>query len=207
MRVVPGGLAEKKMLRTRKDLARAAAVLFLERGYEATTVEDIAAAAEVSPRTFYRYFRAKEDLVLALGESRNEALLKALRDRPASEAPLTAVMAAVVEAYDLSQDDPSQVARFRALVRGTPALWARWLVERDDFQEEMAVVLAGREGVKSSVRHLAAAAAVVAAITAAREAWVDGRNGDLRTLVFENLALLGSPLLSTESASRPTGRS
>ncbi|HWE69657.1 MAG TPA: helix-turn-helix domain-containing protein, partial [Acidimicrobiales bacterium] len=59
------GLAAKKKQRTRTLLAEAAAALFYERGYDATTIDDIAAAAEISPRTFYRYFPTKEDLVVA----------------------------------------------------------------------------------------------------------------------------------------------
>ena len=62
-----GRAGGQKKQRTRQRLAEAAAELFYERGYDATTIDDIAAAVDVSPRTFYRYFPTKEDLVVAMG--------------------------------------------------------------------------------------------------------------------------------------------
>lgn len=198
MRVAAGGLSERKMQRTRRELARAAAELFIEQGYDATTVEDIAAAAEVSPRTFYRYFPAKEDVVLALGESRTDALLAALRSRPADEPPLRAVQAAVAGAYTSGWGDLGKVRVFLVLLRDTPALRARWLIERETDREKLAVVLAEREGARPGLRHQAAAAAVVSAVAAALDAWLDRGEGDPRLFVQEALALLGKPLLVDE---------
>ncbi|MFI6728611.1 TetR/AcrR family transcriptional regulator [Streptomyces sp. R-74717] len=70
------------MQRTREDVARTAARLFLAQGYERTTVDQIADAAEVSQRTVFRYFPAKEDLVLAPLTASGDALVTALRSRP-----------------------------------------------------------------------------------------------------------------------------
>src|SRR5262245_43784618 len=58
------GIRERKKQRTRQALRQAALELFLERGFEATTIADITAAADVAPRTFFSYFQAKEDVVL-----------------------------------------------------------------------------------------------------------------------------------------------
>lgn len=186
------------MQRTRRELARAAAELFIERGFDATTVEDIVAVAEVSPRTFYRYFPAKENVVLALGESRTDALLTALRSRPAGEAPLAAVQAAVAEAYTSGWGDLGKVRVFLALLREEPALRARWLIEREADREKLAGVLAEREGARPGLRHQVAAAAVVSAVAAALEAWLDRGGSNPRLLVQEALALLGEPLLQSE---------
>src|ERR1700721_1489235 len=85
------GLAARKKERTRRQLAEAAAELFYERGYAATTVDDIVAAVDVSPRTFFRYFPTKEDLVVALGSTSFDLFLEELRARPPEESLQEAV--------------------------------------------------------------------------------------------------------------------
>src|SRR5579875_1799092 len=79
----PRSLVARRKERTRRELAEAATRLFLERGYDATTVEEIAAAVEISPRTFFRYFPAKGDIVTALARMSLEDLVEVLRERPA----------------------------------------------------------------------------------------------------------------------------
>ncbi len=80
MELPRGGLAVRKKERTRRQLAEAAAELFSERGYAGTTIDDIAAAVDVSPRTFFRYFPTKEDLVVAIGATSLDLFLEALRE-------------------------------------------------------------------------------------------------------------------------------
>src|ERR1700744_6700684 len=87
------GLRERKKARTRASLREHALRLFREQGYQATTVEQIAAAAEVSPSTFFRYFPTKEDVVL--NDDMDTRVLEALARQPAELAPLAAVRAAV----------------------------------------------------------------------------------------------------------------
>ncbi|MFJ1548510.1 TetR/AcrR family transcriptional regulator [Streptomyces sp. NPDC088246] len=82
------------MRRTREDMARTAARLFLTQGYERTTVDQIADAAEVPQRTVFRHFPAKEDLVLAPLNASGDALVTALRSRPEEESPMRAMRAA-----------------------------------------------------------------------------------------------------------------
>src|ERR1700729_3898068 len=91
------GLAARKKERTRRQLAAAAAELFYERGYAATTVDDIVAAVDVSPRTFFRYFPTKEDLVVALATTSLDHFITALRTRPTEESLQVAVHAAIDE--------------------------------------------------------------------------------------------------------------
>jgi AcrR family transcriptional regulator len=87
----PTGLRERKKRETREALARAGLQLFVERGYDATTLADIADAAGVSTRTIFAYFPGKEDLLFASFETMNEALERALAERPEGQDALAAL--------------------------------------------------------------------------------------------------------------------
>jgi AcrR family transcriptional regulator len=89
------GRREENKLRTRSALERAAARLFEEQGFGATTVRDIAAAAGVGERTFFRYFPSKEDLVLQETRDLIPGLMRLVRARPAEESLLTALCEAI----------------------------------------------------------------------------------------------------------------
>ena len=95
METTPGRREENKA-RTRSALEQAAARLFEAHGFAATTVRDIAAAAGVGERTFFRYFPSKEDLVLQQVRDLIPGLMDAIRARPAAETPLTALREAIV---------------------------------------------------------------------------------------------------------------
>ena len=88
---IPQGLRERKKRQTRLELARAAMRLFDERGYDGVTIEEIAAEANVSRRTFFRYFKTKEDLVTVDPEGKIAAMRIALRDGPPDEPTLDAL--------------------------------------------------------------------------------------------------------------------
>src|SRR5215472_2777903 len=90
------GLRERKKARTRASIREHALRLFREQGYQATTVEQIAAAAEVSPSTFFRYFPTKEDVVLR--DDFDTRMFEAFERQPSSLAPLAALRAGIREA-------------------------------------------------------------------------------------------------------------
>src|SRR5215469_17329630 len=94
--ITQSSLRERKKARTRAAIREHALRLFRENGYQKTTVEDIAAAAEVSPSTFFRYFPTKEDVVLQ--DDMDDRLFEAFERQPASLSPLAALRAAIREA-------------------------------------------------------------------------------------------------------------
>ena len=95
MTTPPPGRREANKQATRAALRDAAARLFAEQGYEATTVAQIASAARVGERTFYRYFDGKDDLLAEQALSWIDVLHQAIRDRPAQEGPYLAVARAM----------------------------------------------------------------------------------------------------------------
>jgi AcrR family transcriptional regulator len=171
------GLRERRKRETRERIVAEGLRLFAEQGYGATTCEQIAAAADVSPATFYRYFPTKEDVVLR--DEYDPLLLAALATRPAAEHPIDAVVAAISGVLEQADPQEEQVIRSRTqLILGTPALRAR-LHEQD--QATAAVVtdpIARRLGLPADDVHVRVlAAAIVAALHVAMERWaVDGGN-------------------------------
>src|SRR3979490_1618548 len=96
--------------------------LFLDRGFEATTLDDIAAAADVSRRSFFHYFASKEDVVFAWQEETMAALIAAVAARPAGESMLTAAENAI--AAMVRQLDAGEAIAMARLKRDNPALRA-----------------------------------------------------------------------------------
>src|SRR5262249_31725611 len=113
------GLRERKKRRTRAALVEAAARLFAERGYDGTTVADIAAAADVSTRTFFSYFRAKEDVLFAGTDQRLRAMVEAF-DATEAASPLEAVRR-ILEHVLAASDDLSSPDRL-AIMFARPEL-------------------------------------------------------------------------------------
>src|SRR5260370_41252460 len=105
------GLRERKRQQTRERLTRMAMTLFLERGFEATTLDDIAAAADISRRNFFHYFASKEDVVFAWQEESTAALITAVAARPANESMLPAAENAILaRVMELKPGEASAIA-------------------------------------------------------------------------------------------------
>ncbi|MCK9899195.1 TetR family transcriptional regulator [Parafrankia colletiae] len=99
------GLRERKKRRTRQTIIEVAHELFHTKGFEATTLEEIAAGADVSVRTLFRYFTGKEAIALAPLDEMGDLTVAALRRRPADEPPLAALRAAALSAWALMSPD------------------------------------------------------------------------------------------------------
>ncbi|MFF7650285.1 TetR/AcrR family transcriptional regulator [Streptomyces sp. NPDC007983] len=118
------GLRERKKIQTRQAIRRAAYRLFAEQGYDATPVDRIAAAADVSPSTVFRYFPAKEDIVLT--DEYDEAMAAGIRDRPLDEPPVSSLRRVLIDmARRLTDDEREEMLTRLTLIRQVPALRAR----------------------------------------------------------------------------------
>jgi TetR/AcrR family transcriptional regulator, regulator of mycofactocin system len=124
---------------SRQDVEAVAVELFLARGFEQTTVDDIAAAAGIGRSTFFRYFRTKADVLWLPFDDHFEHLAAALAKRPADEPVTTAIIRGVMEALRQS-GDPEGVWLLRFVAQEEQALeeqesvrWSRWAAVVTDF--------------------------------------------------------------------------
>jgi AcrR family transcriptional regulator len=158
------GLRERKKSRTYQAIVAAAVELFEEKGFDATTVEEIAEAADISPRTFFRYFDSKYDVVMPGGDRHDHGDEKPFGDllaaRPADESPVEAVRQAFrQELQTMLDENPMAVRQFRVTM-STPTLRTRVFEHFQEHQSEMVGVFASRLGVEEDelMPHLLASA-------------------------------------------------
>jgi AcrR family transcriptional regulator len=143
--IAQAGLRERKKARTRASLREHALRLFREQGYQATTVEQIAAAAEVSPSTFFRYFPTKEDVVLQ--DDMDTRLVEAFVRQPKDLAPIPAVRAALREAWrSFTADEWELIREGGRLGMQVPEIRARTMNEFSRIIAVMSDALARRVG-------------------------------------------------------------
>lgn len=135
---VPQGLRERKKRATRETIAATARRLFAARGFEAVTVAEIAAAADVSEKTVFNHFATKEDLVFAGGEARLAQLQRAIAERPAGTSVLDVFRAsseAMLRAIAAGTDETGDRLVVPRIVRDSPVLQERlaagWAREAD----------------------------------------------------------------------------
>ncbi len=190
---------ERRKRQTRRALQAAAVRLFAERGFEATTIEDITDAVDVGRRTFFRYYATKEDVLLPHNPDVLDRLRAALVARPAEEpieASLRAVMEAILGAEQYAPEEKRELILLRAeLMATTPSLVARSLELQAAWEAVIAEAIAVRRGVDAAtdVRSRLLAAGVVATLRVALDVWVArGGTMDLATLVAEGLDALES---------------
>lgn len=139
------GLRERKKARTRARIRGAAMRLFGDQGYAETTVEQIAAAAEVSPSTFFRYFPSKEQVVLT--DDLDPIMLAAVRAQPADVPPLRAFRQAIEAVYDSLPAEDWEFERTRQrLILSVPELRATIMLELARSIDLLAGALAERTG-------------------------------------------------------------
>jgi AcrR family transcriptional regulator len=153
------GLRDRKKARTKAAIQQHALRLFAQQGYQATTVEQIAEAAEVSPSTFFRYFPTKEDVVLY--DVLDPPVLAAFRAQPAALNPIQALRGAMRQVFAELPAEEVEAQRERdRLVRSVPELRAAMMDEfarNLDMLAELVAERVGRRADELAVRTLAGA--------------------------------------------------
>lgn len=191
------GLRERRKKLTAAELEAAAYRLFGERGFDNVTVDDIAAEADVSRRTFFRYFASKEDVLLADHFVQLARLREAMANRPPDEPIVTALRNALLSMTTDFEERKEKIILRGRLMRDTPSLQARSLVHQKLWEEAMQDMVAERLGVDpvADLRPGVVSAATLAAMRVAFTNWLTaGCDGDLIALTTEALDLLDGGL-------------
>lgn len=187
------GLRQVKKERTRKAIEDAAIALFAERGYQATTVADIAQAADIAPRTFFGYYASKEDVLFGDADQMFDELAEHLRTRPAGQPTFDALLTWMTGISEELGPPDAREQLVRKIVASSPALQARERLLMGRFEGVLAEAVAvdlGEEGTAMRPRMVAAAA--TAALWCMREADEGGTREHSLDRLNEAIAFLRS---------------
>ena len=200
----PASLRDRRKDRTRRMIQTEALRLFADKGFAATTVDEIAAAADMAPRTYFRYFPAKEEVVF--WADYQPMLASFLAARPSDEPAIQALRHGIVDGLAAFYDhDRERLLERIKLAFNTPALHPRLRQQQADWAVAMTVLLADRLGTRpDDLEVRAIAAAIAAALFVAIEEWQahDGQE-DLRTLIHRALGtILPGPVRVTAAPKR-----
>jgi AcrR family transcriptional regulator len=169
------GLREQKKRQAREALERAALRLFEERGFDATTIREIAHAAGMSPRTFFRYFGSKEDVIFARRAHDFAVLKRLLAQEPNGQGLCGCMRRAVSNFAEYLQNQPPEVIKLRAkLLAASSSLRRTLAYEVQAWGDELARDLAIREGVPVEPRHHLIAGVALQTLQVAGTAWGGG---------------------------------
>ncbi|EGX59592.1 TetR family transcriptional regulator [Streptomyces zinciresistens K42] len=185
------GLRERKKIKTRTAIREATYALIREQGYDATTIEQIAERAEVSPSTVFRYFPTKEDIVLT--DEYDALLLAELRARPAGEPWTDSLRYVMRTAIDIGMQQEPEITRLRShLMARVPAVRSRMTESMSVTGRLLADAVAertGREGDGLEVRVYTMS--LIGGLAEIALYWAEnGFRDDLRTLLDRALTVL-----------------
>jgi AcrR family transcriptional regulator len=189
-----GGLRERKKAKTRAAIQRHALRLFREQGYDNTTVEQIAEAAEVSHTTFFRYFPTKEDVVLA--DDYDPLIIKSFHAQPPDLDPIPALRRALRAVFDaIPAAELAEIQERQMLAFAVPQLRAAALNQLAQVMQLIADTVAtraGRDPGDPAVRALAGA--VLGVLISVQFHWVEHPDMDMFASIDEALAHLEAGL-------------
>ena len=189
---VPGHPGRRRVT-SRAELERAAFGLFAANGFEQTTVDDIAAAAGIGRRTFFRYFPSKNDIPWGAFETELERMRARLKACPPEVPLMDAIRLALI---DFNRVTPAQVPLHRRrmeLILRVPTLFAHSTLRFTAWRQVVAEFVAERTGSRpGDLAPQAIAHAVLGVAVAAYEHWLDDGSADLGTLLDEGMRKLGA---------------
>jgi AcrR family transcriptional regulator len=195
--MAPASLRERKKAATRVQLMNAALRLFAAQGFDDTTVDEIAAAADVAPRTFFRYFATKVDVLFADHPEEIALIRDTLAARAPGETVIDALRRAMLEGIGKAVADPPRFLTRSRLVASVPAANAHSRYLDSKFEDVIAEAAAAgdRPDPASDLRARVIARTAWGAACAARDVWVTSNaERDPRTLVNEAFDLLAHGL-------------
>ncbi|WP_228000738.1 acyl-CoA-like ligand-binding transcription factor [Nocardia australiensis] len=188
-------LAERKRQLVADELTRAALDLLAEKGFDAVTIDDIAGAAGVSKRTFFRYFASKEDVVVQFLAEMGAGMCAELSGRPGNEPPSVALRHTVWSAVDACAGHAEHARRVVGLILGTPALLARFLERRARWRDDLAAELTRRLGLDPADLYPQLAAGIaLSAFDTVLQRWSADPGADPATLTERAFAVVAPAL-------------
>ena len=195
------GLTERRRRIVREEIGTIAIGLFAERGFDAVTVNDIADAAGTSPRTIFRYFPSKDEIVFDYERRVRRRLLVALDARPLTEGPVTALREAYVATSHVEPEHRARIVALGRVLEAAPGLRARARGERVVADDELVDRIVGRLGTAHEREH---ARIIVASMSAVAGevfwAWVaGGGRGDPAERIGSALGMLEQGLASLDA--------
>jgi mycofactocin system transcriptional regulator len=190
-----------------RELEIAALRLFATQGYDETTVEQIATAAGVSRRTFFRYFDAKADVLWGAFDEEVTNLRAALAATPDDSSLMDAVRQAVLTVNHYRAADVPELRQRMALISGVPELAAGAMRHYDAWEQAIVDFVAARTGQPSDSLHpLAVGRTTLAACRAAYERWVARADADLRVYLDAALRALSAGFADETIMREPPAR-
>jgi len=184
-------LSERKQESVREAICDQATRLFAERGYQETTIDDIARAAAIGRRTFFRYFKTKEDVVLWKFDQFARCTLQLLAERPVREPALAALESALTQASEFYNEQPEHTLAILKLTDETPSLHAQQLLQQQHWKGWFATALRSR--MRSSARSLlpdVVSAVAIEAMAIAVRRWLGEPESELSVQIAAAFAAL-----------------
>jgi AcrR family transcriptional regulator len=185
------GLRERKKQQTRETIARVALQLFAERGYDETTLADIAEAADVAPRTIFAYFESKEDILLCEESGFLTRLGRMLDERPGGTTTVDAI-----RQFLSHIDAPDEEAKLRKqIIVGNPSLQMKMRARHSQLESMLAESIAKDLGTEpDDIRSLLIAASMTAAFTSVRDRFLEAESNGEPVTHEQGMAILDQVL-------------